>query len=182
MASQSAARVAARVASSPAERAWRTASVASSSRRASGRSSVEAIDSLAVTSAISVPCPSGSTDLASSSRLICSPSSSPTSNPAGALGRLAEPGPAAVQVAGCEPGGPQPQRGASLLVVAGPQGREAGRGALVPVHRVLEGQGGQRPVPGAAGVLGGWPCRRGPGPRQVVGDLGVIDVPAPPGQ
>ena len=102
--------------------------------------------------------------------------------PAGALGRLAEPGPAAVQVPGCEPGGSQPQRGAGLLVVAGPQGREAGRGALVPVHRVLEGQGGQRPVPGAAGVLGGWPCRRGPGPRQVVGDLGVIDVPAPPGQ
>ena len=50
------------------------------------------------------------------------------------------------------------------------------------MHRVLEGQGGQRPVPGPPGVLGGWPRRGEAGPRQVVGDLGVIDVTAPPGQ
>src|SRR2546430_15497253 len=149
MASHSAARVAARAASSPAERAWRTASVASSSRRASGRSSVEAIDSLAVTSAISVPCPSGSTDLALEQADLLAveqpdlESGGPAAQaergageqggapgPAGALGRLAEPRPAAVQVPPCEPGGSPPQRGAGLPLVARPQRPEAGRRRL----------------------------------------------------
>ncbi len=58
MASHSAARHAARAASSPAARAWRTASAASSSRLRSGRTSEEAIESRAVTSAVSAVCPS----------------------------------------------------------------------------------------------------------------------------
>ena len=104
------------------------------------------------------------------------------SGAAGPFGCLPEPGPAAVQVAGRQPGRAEAERGGRLVGVAAPARGQAGRDVLVPVRRVLEGQGGHGTVSRAAGVLGGLlGCGRAC-PDQVVGGLGVVHVPAAPGQ
>jgi len=161
----------------------------------SGKSKVEAIDNRAVTSATSAPCPSCRAALASSSRpdLLAVEQPGPRIRPGRRRGRAprgragrVRPARRARSAACRNPVRPPsmspaarraaPSRSAAggLLVVSCPQGREAGRGAFVPVPGQLEqagvapGKSARRPARRSRYRTGHRPARPGPHARKHV--------------